>query len=467
MMIKAIKALQRKHHHRPRKAKYEMDMTTGPLLPKVLSFSLPLMLSGVLQLLFNAADIIVVGKFAGDQALAAVGSTGSLINLILNMFMGLSVGASVLVARNWGAQDFRGVQKAVHTSISIAAVGGVAVAILGLVLGRPMLVWMNNPPDVIDGATLYIVIYFLGSPFNLLYNFGSAVLRAVGDTKRPLYYLIIAGITNVVLNLILVIVFHMGVAGVAIATVTSQAISCVLTLACLIRSEGAIHLDLHKLRIDLHQLKDIAKVGLPAGLQGSLFSISNVLIQSTVNSFGSVIVAGNTASSNIEGFVYTAMNALYQAAITFASQNMGAKKFARVRRSMWVCLGVVLTVGVTLGLGVTAFGPILLTMYTDSAEVIEYGMLRMRIILPMYFICGMMDTMVGQLRGVGKSILPMLVSLTGACALRIVWIMTIFAWNPTLPTLYWSYPVSWTVTLLAHMTCYFVSTRKMPREDLA
>ena len=466
-MIKLIKSLQRRHEHRPRKAKYEMDMTTGSLLPKVLLFSVPLMLSGVLQLLFNAADIIVVGKFAGDQALAAVGSTGSLINLMVNMFMGLSVGASVLVARSWGAQDYRGVQKAVHTSIAIAGIAGVVVAFLGVLLGRPLLVMMNNPPDVIDGATLYIVIYFLGMPFNMLYNFGAAILRAVGDTRRPLYYLIIAGILNVLLNLVLVIVFHLGVAGEAIATVFSQAVSCVLVLACLIRSEGPIHLDLHKLRIDLGQLKDIARVGLPAGLQGSLFSISNVMIQSTVNSFGSVVVAGNTASGNLEGFVYTAMNALYQAAITFASQNMGAKKYARVRRSMWVCLGVVLTIGLVFGLLVTLLGPILLHLYTDSQEVIEYGMLRMRIILPTYFICGMMDTMVGQLRGVGQSILPMLVSLTGACALRIVWILTIFAANPTLPTLYSSYPVSWTVTLLAHMACYYIATRKMPRQDLA
>jgi len=466
-MIKLLKSLQRRHHNRPRKAKYEMDMTTGALLPKVLMFSLPLMLSGILQLLFNAADIIVVGKFAGDQALAAVGSTGSLINLILNMFMGLSVGASVLVARSWGAGDFRGVQKAVHTSISVAGVAGIVVAILGLVLGRPLLIMMKNPPDVIDGATLYIIIYFLGSPFNLLYNFGAAVLRAVGDTRRPLYYLIIAGVLNVALNLLLVIVFHMGVAGVAIATVASQAVSCVLVMTCLIRTEGAIHLDLHKLRIDLPQLKDIARIGLPAGLQGSLFSISNVMIQSTVNSFGSVVVAGNTASSNLEGFVYTAMNSLYQAAITFTGQNMGAKKYARVRRSMWVCLGTVLTIGVSLGALGTLLGPTLLHLYTDSDEVIRFGMVRMRIILPLYFFCGMMDTMVGQLRGVGKSILPMLVSLTGACALRIVWIMTIFAANPTLETLYWSYPVSWTVTLLAHMTCYFISTRQMPRQDLA
>ncbi|MBR4080780.1 MAG: MATE family efflux transporter [Clostridia bacterium] len=442
-------------------------MTTGALLPKVLLFSAPLILSGVLQLLFNAADIIVVGKFAGDQAMAAVGSTGSLINLLVNVFMGLSVGASVLVARAWGAQDFRGVQTAVHTSVSVAGIAGVFVALLGLVLGRPLLVLMKNPPDVIDGATLYITIYFLGMPFNMLYNFGAAILRAVGDTRRPLYYLIIAGVLNVLLNLLLVIVFHMGVAGVAIATVFSQAVSCVLVMACLIRSEGAIHLDLHKLRIDLSQLKEIARIGLPAGLQGSLFSISNVLIQSTVNSFGSVVVAGNTASSNLEGFVYTAMNALYQAAITFSSQNMGAKKYARVHRSMWVCLGVVLTVGLASGLLMTLLGPVLLHLYTDNPEVIDYGMVRMRIILPTYFICGMMDTMVGQLRGVGQSILPMLVSLTGACALRIVWILTVFAANPTLPTLYWSYPVSWTVTLLAHVTCYFIATRKMPRQDLA
>lgn len=449
------------------RAHYEMDMTTGALLPKVLAFSSPLMLTGILQLLYNAADVVVVGQFAGATALAAVGSTGSLINLLVNVFMGLSVGASVVIARSYGAGDYHGIQRGVHTAIAVAAVAGVVVGIIGAVFGRPLLQLMDSPDDVIDEASLYIRIYFLGMPFNMLYNFGAAILRAVGDTKRPLYYLSVAGVINVVLNLVLVIVFHLGVAGVAIATVVSQAVSMALVLVCLVRSHGAIHLDWKKLHIHAATLKDIARVGLPAGLQGSLFSISNVLIQSAVNSFGSTVVAGNAAASNLEGFVYTAMNAIYQADLTFTSQNMGAKKYARARRGMWVCLGAVTVIGLGLGLLFLAGGPTLLRLYNSDPEVIRYGQLRLGIILPVYFTCGLMDTMVGQLRGIGYSIMPMIVSLTGACVLRIVWVATVFAAHHTLYALYISYPISWLVTFLVHMACYLVVARKLPRKDAA
>ncbi|MBQ6528007.1 MAG: MATE family efflux transporter [Clostridia bacterium] len=441
-------------------------MTTGPLLPKILVFSGPLILTGILQLLYNAADVVVVGRFAGATSLAAVGSTGSLINLIINVFMGLSVGTSVMVARYYGANDVRMVQDTVHTSILVALISGIVVGIFGFVMAKPILRLMESPEDVIDLATLYVKIYFIGMPFNLLYNFGAGILRAIGDTKRPLYYLTISGAVNVVLNLILVIVFHMGVAGVAIATVVSQAISMILVLLCLIRSEGVVHLDLKKLRIRKATLLGIVQVGLPAGLQGSLFSISNVLIQSSVNSFLSTAMAGNAAASNLEGFVYTAMNSIYQADLTFASQNYGAGKKDRVKKVLWNCLGTVTAIGLGLGMLFLAFDRMLLSIYNQDPAVIEYGVLRMRIILPTYFICGLMDVMVGQLRGIGYSIMPMIVSLTGACLFRIVWIMTIFSMPQfhTLQMLYISYPVSWLLTFSIHMICYLTIARKKLQE---
>ena len=442
------------------KPKYEMDMCSGAVLPKLLLFSLPLMVSSVLQLLFNAADIVVVGRFAGSQALAAVGSTGALINLLVNVFMGLSVGASVVVARAYGAGDNASVSTGVHTAITVAGVAGVLVGMLGFVASHPLLKWMGSPDDVLDMATLYMKIFFIGMPANMLYNFGAAILRAVGDTRRPLYYLTVSGILNVLLNLVLVIGFHMGVAGVAIATVASQVMSMALVMICLIRSDGPIHLDLCKLRIHLSQLWEIVRVGLPAGLQGSLFSISNVLIQSSVNSFGSLVMAGNSAGSNLEGFVYTSMNAIHQADLTFASQNLGAGQFKRVRRVMWVCLGTVTAIGLGMGLAFLVFGNQLVGVYNSDPEVIYYGMARLKIILPTYFLCGLMDVMVGQLRGVGYSILPMMISLTGACLLRVVWIYTFFAANPTLEVLYFSYPVSWLITFATHFVCYMIWGRK-------
>ena len=442
--------------------RYEMDMTSGALLPKILIFSGPLILTGILQLLYNAADVVVVGRFAGATSLAAVGSTGSLINLIINVFMGLSVGTSVMVARYYGAGDVRMVQDTVHTSILVALLSGIVVGIFGFVMAKPILRLMDSPDDVIDLAALYVRIYFVGMPFNLLYNFGAGILRAVGDTKRPLYYLTISGAANVILNLILVIVFHMGVAGVAIATVVSQAISMVLVLLCLIRTQGIIHLDLKKLRIRKAPLLGIMQVGLPAGLQGSLFSISNVLIQSSVNSFLSTAMAGNAAASNLEGFVYTAMNSIYQADLTFASQNYGAGKKDRVKSVLWNCLGTVVVIGLGLGLLFMAFDRTLLSIYNQDPAVIDFGVLRMHIILPTYFLCGMMDVMVGQLRGIGYSIMPMIVSLTGACLFRIVWIMTIFSMPQfhTLQMLYISYPVSWGLTFAIHMICYLTIARK-------
>ncbi len=443
-----------------KRGRHEINMTEGPLLPKILAFSGPLILTGILQLLYNAADVIVVGNYAGHAALAAVSSTGSLINLLVNVFMGLSVGASVAIARNYGARDIKAMRKAEHTAMTLALFMGVGVGVFGFLMARPLLQMMDSPPDVIDGASLYVRIYFLGMPANMLYNFGAAAMRAVGDTKRPMVYLMISGLVNVLLNLLLVIVFHMDVAGVAIATVASQVVSMALVLLCLFRTRGAIQLNLSECRIDRKSLREIIRIGLPAGLQGSLFSISNVLIQSSVNSFGSLVVAGNGVACNIEGFVYTAMNAQHQADMTFASQNYGAGKPERVKRTLWCCLGVVTVIGLGMGFLILLFGKPLLGLYNQEEEVIAKGMIRMGIIMPTYFLCGMMDVMVGQLRGVGYAIMPMIVSLTGACLLRIVWILTVFAQAHDLTVLYMSYPVSWFATFVIHFLCYLFVARK-------
>ena len=445
--------------------KYEIDMCNGPLLGKILLFYVPLMLSGILQLLFNAADIVVVGRFAGNAALAAVGSTGSLTNLLVNIFIGLSVGANVLVARFYGAKQESELTEMVQTAIATAVVGGVVLIFLGFFLAKPALGWMGTPEDVINHSVLYMRIYFAGMPFMMVYNFGSAVLRAVGDTKRPLYYLLAAGVVNVLLNLIFVIVFEMGVAGVATATVISQAISAVLVVRCLILTDSEYRLELKGMKIVPDKLLKMIQIGVPAGMQGALFSISNVLIQSSVNSFGSVAMAGNTAGSNIEGFVYTAMNAFYQAAISFCGQNYGARKYKRIGKVLLICELLVLAVGMLMGNVAYLFGGTLLKLYTVDPAVIEYGILRMKIICVPYFLCGMMDVAVGALRGMGYAILPMLVSLTGACLFRVVWIYTIFRSYHTLECLYYSYPISWTLTFAVHMVCFAVVFRKVLARD--
>jgi len=443
---------------------YEIDMCNGPIFTKIILFALPLMASGVLQLLFNAADIIVVGRFAGSESLAAVGSTSSLINLLVNVFIGLSVGANVLVARYYGGQNRRDLEETVHTSMVVAAVGGVILIAAGVFLAAPLLKMMGTPENVLPLSVLYMKIFFVGMPATLVYNFGSAVLRAVGDTRRPLYFLLAAGIINVILNLFFVIVCSMGVAGVALATVISQCISAGLIVQCLMRSDADYRLRLKSLRIVPDKLVSIIKIGLPAGLQGAIFSISNVLIQSSVNSFGSVAMAGNTAASNIEGFVYTSMNAIYQTALSFSSQNFGAGNFKRMTKIQAYCIGLVVIVGLILGEGAVIFGKQLLGIYSSDAEVIQYGLNRLRIISATYFTCGMMDVMVGGLRGMGCSVIPMLVSLTGACAFRIVWIYTVFAMNRTLRVLYFSYPVSWVITFAAHGVTYVLVRRHLQKK---
>ena len=445
--------------------KYEIDMCNGPLFSKLMIFSLPLMLSGILQLLFNAADIIVVGQFAGNESLAAVGSTSSLINLLVNVFMGLSIGANVLVARFYGANQEKELDEMIHTAILTSIVSGIILVFVGVIFARPALSLMGTPDDVIDHSVVYMRIYFIGMPVMMLYNFGSAILRAIGDTKRPLYYLLFAGIINVILNLFFVIFFKMGVAGVALATVISQAISALLVVRCLIQNDGSIHLDLKKLHITKDKLIKMVQIGLPAGLQGAMFSISNVLIQSSVNSFGSIAMAGNTAGQNLEGFVYTAMNALHQSAVSFTGQNYGAKKYKRIARIAVICQASVFVVGAVLGWIVYLLSPQLLKLYSTDAEVIQYGISRLAVICTTYFLCGMMDVMVGVLRGMGYSIGPMIVSLTGVCLFRVVWIYTIFAQYRSLRVLYISYPVTWSITFLVQFVMFLFIYRKLRKTE--
>lgn len=444
---------------KPERAGYRMDMVHGPLAGKILLFALPLMLSSLLQLLFNAADVVVVGRCAGEAALAAVGSTSSLINLLVNLFVGFSVGTNVVVARDMGSGREEDVRSSVHTAITISLISGVLLAVLGVALARQLLVWTSSTPDVIDLATIYLRIYFAGMPVNMLYNFGSAILRAQGDTRRPLYYLAIAGVTNVALNLLFVIVFRMSVAGVALATIISQAVSALLVLGCLMRDEGPLHLDLRELHLDKRIVKRILQVGLPAGFQGIVFSLSNVVIQSSINSFGSVVVAGNSAGMSIEQFVYISMNAVHQAAVSFTSQNTGAGKPERINRILFSCLGLVTVVGLLMGLGVNLLARPLLSIYSPDAAVIEAGRTRLLWICAPYFLCGVMEIVMGIMRGLGYAFTPMIVSLSGACLFRVVWLATAFAWVPTQNMLLLSYPVSWILTTLIHGLTYLYARR--------
>ncbi|MCR5324306.1 MAG: MATE family efflux transporter [Lachnospiraceae bacterium] len=449
---------------------YEIDMCEGAILPKMLQFTIPLMLSSILQLMFNAADVVVVGRFAGDNSLAAVGCTGSLINLLTNLFVGLSVGTNVMAARHYGAKQRSELHATVHTSIMIAICGGILLMFVGVTFTKGILEIMGTPEPVLPLAALYLRIYFLGMVSNMLYNFGSALLRAVGDTRRPMYYLMIAGVINVILNLIFVIIFKMDVAGVALATIISQTVSALLVLKCLITSDSDIKLVLKELGIDARELKNIIRIGIPAGLQGCIFSLSNVVIQSSINSFGEIVVSGSSACSNLEGFVYVAMNSFYQAALAFISQNMGAGKYERIRKIMLCAIFSVMFTGFALGRLELAFGRRLLGIYTTNPAVIEAGMARMQIIDSTYFLCGLMDVMVGVLRGIGYSVMPMIVSLVGACGTRLLWIATVFQIDRyhKVETVYISYTFSWFLTFAAHFICFLIVRKKaVPEENKA
>ena len=437
-------------------------MLQGPLLKNIILYTVPIILTSWLQLLFNAADLVIVGQFDGSHSLAAVGATGAITNLIVNLFIGLSVGAGVGVAHGLGSNDAEAVHRTVHTAIPAAVVSGIFLTIVGVALSETFLVWMDTPTenDVLKLATRYMQIYFGGMVFNMVYNFVASILRAAGDTKSPLIFLAISGVINVGLNVVFVRVCYMNVAGVALATVISQAISAVLVVITLMRRTDACKLELKKLRFYGPQLSKMIRIGLPAGIQGSMFSISNVMIQSSINSFGDIVMSGNTAAGNIEGFVFTAMNAFHQTAVNFTGQNVGARQYDRVKKILWTCLGCVGVTGLVLGLGMYAFGPQLLSIYiTDSQEAIQYGLVRLSYICAVYFLCGLMDVSTGALRGMGSSIIPMIISVLGVCGVRLLWIGTVFQIYHTTDCLYLSYGVSWVITFLAQFISFWMVYR--------
>lgn len=438
-----------------KKNKYEIDMCNGSIMDKLISFSLPLMLSGILQLMFNAVDIVVVGRFSGSQALAAVGSTTALINIFTNLFIGISLGANVLAARFYASGKEKEMSETVHTAITLALISGIIMAGIGLLLAKLALRLMGTPSDVIELSTLYMRIYFCGMPFFMLYNYGAAILRAVGDTKRPLIFLIISGVVNAGLNMILVIIFHMGVAGVGIATVISQLISCILVLRCLYKSEGCYQLRFSKLRIQKVYLRQIFQVGIPAGIQSTVINFSNALLQSSVNSFGSTAMAGYTAANNILGFLYVSVNAVTQACMSFTSQNYGVGKYKRMDRVLINCLILSVVISGVLGCGSYAFGTEILKVYTEDPKVIQCGLEILSMTTVTYFLCGIMDLFPGALRGMGRSGVPMILSIIGTVGTRIVWIFMLFPQHRSLEFLFISYPASWLLTIVMQVICFY------------
>ena len=449
-----------------KKNKYEIDMCNGTIMDKLISFSLPLMVSGILQLMFNAVDIIVVGRFSGSQALAAVGSTTALINVFINLFMGISLGANVLAARYYAAGRDREMSETVHTSIMLALISGVVMAFVGVFFAKGALELMDTPADVIDQSALYMRIYFMGMPFFMLYNYGAAILRAVGDTKRPLYFLIVSGVINAGLNMFLVIVFSLDVAGVAIATVVSQAISCVLVLRCLYKSEGSYQLRFSKLCLKKDYIIPIFQVGIPAGIQSTVINLSNALLQSSVNSFGSIAMAGYTAANNIFGFLYVSVNSVTQSCMSFTSQNYGVRKTKRMDKVLLDCIILSFTFSFTLGCGAYFFGNELLRLYTSDPDVIQCGIEILAYTTVPYFCCGIMDLIPGALRGMGHSGVPMILSIIGTVGTRIVWIFGLFPHNRSLSFLFISYPVSWILTILMQVICFYFVRRKVHRNIL-
>ena len=439
------------------------NLLEGPLLPNIITYTIPIILTSLLQLLFNAADLVVVGRFCGSVSVAAVGATGSITNLIVNLFIGLSVGAGVSVAHAYGERDAQAVHRTVHTAVITALVGGAVLTVVGVTFSKTFLHMMGTPENVLKLSAVYMKIYFGGIVFSMIYNFCASILRAAGDTKSPLVFLSIAGVVNVVLNLIFVTAFHMNVAGVALATTISQAVSAVLVVLALMKRDDACRLDLRMVRFHKAQLIKMIKIGLPAGIQGSLFSISNVLIQSSINSFGDIFMSGNAAASNIEGFAYVCINAFSQASVNFVGQNAGARQYDRVRKTVLICLACVFVVGLGVGLLFYTFAEQLLSIYiTDSAEAISYGVIRMAFICLTYFTCGMMDSLTGALRGLGASMVPMVICILGVCVFRVAWIYTIFQ-VPQFHTpecLYLSYPISWVITFVFEFVAFLMVYRR-------
>ncbi len=440
-------------------SKRNIDMNNGPLFRNIISYTVPIILTGLLQLLFNAADLVIVGRFCGSISVAAVGATGAITNLIVNLFIGLSVGTGVAVAQALGAENIQKVHRAVHTAIPTALTGGVILTIVGVTLSKQLLVLMDTPDDVLPLSTIYMRIYFGGIIFMMIYNFCASVLRAAGDTKSPLIFLSIAGVINVGLNIVFVTAFHLNVAGVALATTISQGVSAVLVIIALVKRQDACRLHFSQLRFYKDELLQIIKIGLPAGIQGSLFSVSNVIIQSSINSFGSVVMSGNAAALNIEGFVYVTLNAFHQTALNFTGQNIGANQYRRAKKVLLICMCCVLVIGLTISTAMYMLGPELLSIYiTDSPEAIEYGLIRMGCLFIPLSLLGLMDVSTGGLRGMGVSFVPMIISILGVCGIRIGWIYTIFRIPQfhTLEWLYHSYSISWGVTFIAQTVAYFV-----------
>lgn len=440
-------------------------MTSAPFLKKIFIFSIPLILTGLLQLAYNTADVVVVGRFAGSEALAAVGSTGSLINLLLNVFIGLSMGSGVMVARHIGSGDEERIRNCTHTAMLMSVICGIFIGLFGFFMSGKILVLMGSPEDVLPLATLYLKIYFLGCPGSIVYNFGSAIVRATGDTKKPLFILASTGLVNVALNLILVIFFHMGVSGVAIATIVAQYLSAIMIVIHLTKLRNACRLSLRMLRIHKKELSKIVLIGLPAGIQNSLFSISNVIIQTTVNSFGSVAMAGIAAGSNYDSYIFTATNAIAQTTMTFTSQNMGAHKYENVGKIYRYCISIASVIGIVMGLLGTVFSEFIVGFFSTDKEVIAIGAERLALVMPFYVFCSLMDVAAGQLRGMGESFKPMIVSLLGGCGIRLFWIFVILPMNRTLMFLYWAYPISWFATFVVQFSLYFILKRGIIRKS--
>jgi len=444
------------------------SMLEGPLLPNIIAYTIPIILTSLLQLLFNAADLVVVGRFCGSISVAAVGATGAITNLIINLFIGFSVGAGVSVAHGLGAKEDQIVHRTVHTALPMALISGIHLTTIGVTFAESLLDLMGTPENVFPLSAVYMRIYFSGITFNMVYNFCASILRAAGDTKSPLIFLTLAGIINVLLNLFFVIILHMNVAGVALATTISQGVSAVLVVIALMRRTDSCKLELCKMRFYKPQLTKMIRIGLPAGIQGSLFSISNVIIQSSINSFGEIVMSGNAAAGNLEGFLYTAMNAFHQTTVNFVGQNVGAHQYKRAKKTLFTCLGCVLVLGISTGLLAYGFAPQLLSIYiTDSAEAISYGIIRMSVICVTYFLCGLMDTTTGALRGMGASLVPMVISVLGVCGIRLGWIFTVFQ-LPQFHTPFWlfiSYPVSWVFTFAAQLTAFILVYRKRVRTE--
>ena len=449
--------------------KYQSNMLEGPLFGGVIAYTIPVMLSGILQLLFNAADLIIVGKFCGSVSVGAVGATGSLTALIVNLFVGLSVGAGVAVAHGIGSRDEQQVREAVHTAVPLALIGGAILTVAGVTLSEPLLILMGTPENTLPLSVVYMEIYFLGITFTVVYNFCAAILRAAGDTRSPLIFLTLSGVINVVLNVFFVTVFHMNVAGVALATIISQGIAATLSTVALMRRKDACQLQLRRMRIHKRVLKKIVRIGLPAGIQSSLFAISNVMIQSSVNSFGDIFVSGNAAAGNLEGFLYVALNSFHQTTVNYVGQNVGARQYRRANNTVWLCQGCVIVTGIAIGMFLNAFGETLLGFYiSDSAEAIACGLTRFRYVAIPYFIFGLLEVSTGALRGYGRSLGPMLVSVLGICGIRLLWVFAVFP-IPAFHSpkwLYLSYPISWIITLTVQMILFFRVRNQFLHKDI-